>query len=324
MSTVGSWLSTRPWVWSLFGSMVMWVMVFLLSSHGLMGSLLINAGTAAFLAIVGLGQMLTITSGQGGIDLSIPYVMTLAAYVSITIMNGSNAHLWVAVAVSILLGIGVGLINSFSILVLRIPPIIATLAIGFVLESIIIVFAGQQTSFLPSPLLEGLAQNSVLGIPLILVPACGFAVVVAFMLFRTSFGLSLRAAGQNRRASFLAGVRVDGTIVGAYVLCGTLAAIGGLLLAGSDGGAFIAMGNAYLLESVGAVVIGGTLIIGGKPTVLGTLFGALFLTMLVTLAEITKLPIGIQDVIEGAAIIVVLVLANRPGTRRRMPVKKQR
>ncbi len=319
-SKAAAWISDHPWIWSLVGSVVMWILVDAISSRGLLGSLLINASVASFLAIVGLGQMLTITSGGGGIDLSIPYVMTLTAFVSIAIMNGQNANFVLAIVVSILMGVTVGLINSFSILVLRIPPIIATLAIGFILESGIIVFAGQQKSFLPSPMLEGLAQNRLVGVPLILVPTGIFAMLLALLLSRSSYGRSLLAVGQNRWAAFLAGVRTNRTVIVAYVLCGVLAAIGGLLLAGSDGGAFLEMGNSYLLESVGAVVIGGTLIVGGKPTVIGTLFGALFLTMIVTLTELTKLPIGVQDIIEGLAIIVVMVVANRSGTRKQLKI----
>ena len=301
----------QPWIWSAAGSALLWLLTAGISGRGLFGSLIANAAIASFLVVVSLGQMFTVTTGEGGIDLSIPYVMTLSAFISVAVMDGSNYHFVYALLLAICLGSVVGLVNALLILGLRIPPIIATMSMGFVMNSAAILYSNKLTSFSPSPLLTTLTQGRLAGIPIILICVVCISILVAFILRRTVFGRSIFAVGQNRVAARMAGVRTTRIVSVAYLISGSMAGLGGFLLAGRDGGAFMQMGNPYLLESVGAVVIGGTLISGGKSTVVGTLFGALFLVLVVTLMEITRFPTGIQEVIQGIVILGVLTMANQ-------------
>lgn len=305
------WTDSKPWIWSVAGCLVLWIATDVISGHGYFGSLMANAAIASFLVIVGLGQMLTISSGGGGIDLSIPYVMTFTAFVSIDSMNGLNSRLIWSVLLALGIGAMVGLINACSILILRIQPIITTLAMGFILDSAIVIYSNQLHTFVPSPLLSQLTTGSVLGIPFLLLVCVIIAFGIGFLLKRMTYGRSLMAVGQNSTAAYLAGARTQVTTALAYISSGILAGLGGLLLSGRDGGAFMEMANPYLLESVGAVVIGGTLISGGKSTVVGTLFGSLFLILLVTLMELTSLPIGVQDIVQGVIIILVISVSGK-------------
>jgi ribose transport system permease protein len=141
-------------------------------------------------------------------------------------------------------------------------------------------------------------------------------VATALVLNRTAYGRNLSAVGQNLRAARLAGVRTGWVIGIAFVASSTIAALTGVLLGAYIGGAFLEMGQPYLLQSIGAVVLGGTLIFGGSATALGTLFGSVLLVLIVTTMQIAGLPPGTQDVIQGLVIIVVLALAGGLSLRR--------
>jgi hypothetical protein len=140
---------------------------------------------------------------------------------------------------------------------------------------------------------------------------------VSFILNRTAYGRTLSAVGQNAIAARLAGVRTIHVAAGAFLASSILAAFTGLLLGAYVGGAFLNMGQPFLLRSLGAVVLGGTLIFGGSPTAIGTLFGAVPLVLIVTTMQITRLPPGTQDVVEGLVIVAVLALAGGTTLRRR-------
>lgn len=306
-----NWVDDAPWLWSLLASVLMWVVIGVLSRQFSLQTLMINATLATFLAIVGLGQMFVITGGEGGIDLSIPYVMTLTAFLSEGIMNGSNGNLLKGLFISLAAGFVVGVINALLIVVLNIPSIVATLAVGYIVDSASLVYANGFSSGQPSPLLQHFVKANFLGVPWIVIVTVGFALVLGTVLQKTAFGRRLLAMGQNEKAAQLAGIRVKQVRSLSFIISGVLAALGGVMLSVYGGGAFLNMGMPYLLESIGAVVIGGTLIGGGKSTVTGTLGGALFLTLVVTLMEVTKLAIGMQYVIEGVLVILVLLVANR-------------
>jgi ribose transport system permease protein len=140
--------------------------------------------------------------------------------------------------------------------------------------------------------------------------------VVAALLGATVYGRYLHAMGQSRMAAELSGIRVRRMIVYNFMLAGLLGATVGVLLAAYDGGAFQNIGDVYLLGSVAAVVVGGVPISGGKSSVPATLLGALVMTLLITLLEVSKLSVGLQDVLEGIAVIVIVVAAQLGRARR--------
>ena len=123
-------------------------------------------------------------------------------------------------------------------------------------------------------------------------------------MHKTVYGRELSAVGQNSRAAHFAGINVEQTTCIAYLLSGLLAAFGGLLLSGRVSGAFLEMGTPFLLQSVGAVVVGGSSIVGGMGTPLGTLLGSIFLAMIVTTMAVLRVPGGFQDMIQGILIIL--------------------
>lgn len=302
-----------PWIWACLGSLICYLAISILTSSFGFESLLTNAAIASLLAIVALGQMFAISSGDGGIDLSVPYIITLSSFLSFGIIQGSNGNLFKGILVIIFVGLFVGLLNSVAIIIFEIPPIIATMAMGFIVNTAILLYSTKFSSFKSSSLLSTIANGRLLGVPIILIFALICVLIVVVLLNTMTYGRAIMAVGQNRLASYFAGIQVNKTIMIAYMISGLFASIGGALIGARVNGAFLDMGQPYMLQSVGAVVIGGTLISGGKSTGIGTAFGALFLILLVTLMLVSHLSVGVQYIVEGIVLILVLAIGGNQG-----------
>lgn len=311
-----SWLRRHRWAFAGIGVLVLWGALSAATARFSLASLSGVATSAAFLAVVATGQMFAVATGGGNVDLSIPGVITLAAFATMILSGGTDAGLALALPAVAAIGLLTGAVNALLILRLRIPAIIATLAVGYVLETASLLANRRFTAFAISPLLRTLATARPAGVPAILLLALALAAAAAALIGRTAYGRWLMATGQNAVAADLAGVRVGRVTTVAFLLSGVLAALDGALLSAHAGGAFLEMGRPYLLQSVGAVVVGGTLIFGGSATPLGTLLGALLLVLIVTTMQIAGLPGGVQDMVQGAVIIAVLAAAGNGLTRR--------
>jgi ribose transport system permease protein len=300
----------QSWVWALLGTLLLWTLLSAGSGQVSIGSLSGILASAAVLCVVAIGQMLVVTTGDGAVDLSIPNVMTLAGFLATSVISGNDGQLLNGLAVVVLLGSTVGILNALTINHLRIPPIITTLAVGYILTTGTLIFNRGFRTYAVSPLLVSLASTRIADIPVLLILALAASFLAYLLLHRTVYGRSLAAIGQNSDAAYLAGVRVKTTRLVAYVISGVLAALGGVLLSARVGGAFLEMGNPFLLQSVGAVVVGGSSILGGKATALGTFLGSIFLVMVVTTMQVLRLAGGLQQVAQGILIILVLAVAT--------------
>lgn len=300
-----------PWIWAALGSLIMWLALGILANGLNFGSLIAASTNASLLAIVSLGQMLVITTGGGAIDLSIPNVITLSAFLFAGISSGSNLKALYAIPIVLLIGSTVGLLNAFAVLFLNIPPMIATLAIGYIVMTVILLYNPHfTTAYVPSVLIH-IARDRLFGfLPIVLLIVIVFVILLTLMLSRTRYGRSLTAVGQNIDAARLVGIPVNLIQGIAYVLSGLFAAIGGILISSQVNGAFLGLGDPYLLQTTGAVVVGGTLIFGGRAVPVGTLLGSLFLTLLVTAIQVAGLKIGGQFIVEGLFIILVLFIST--------------
>jgi ribose transport system permease protein len=322
VSTVSAWARRAPWVWSVLGAIVAWLLIGVVTGRPSWETLTINATLAAFLAFVALGQLLVITGGGGGIDLSIPYVITLSAYWSCGTMAGSDRNLLPGIATALAIGLAVGAANAVVVLVLDMPPIVGTLAVGFLTDSAVNVYASNSRLGAPSPTLADFVRGDLLGVPRLVLVAAAFTAAAGFALHHVVTGRQLVATGQSEAAAALGGVRVRRVRAMTYLTSGLLGGLAGLTLAGFNNSAFLNMGEPYLLSSIGAVVLGGSLIAGGRSTAVGTAGGALFLTLVLTLMQSSKLDVGLQNVGEGLLIIGVLLVAGQraadesPGGRR--------
>lgn len=307
---VAVWTYQAPWFWALLGIVLLWGTLSLSSEHIGLSNLSGVLVSAAILALASLGQTFVLTTGGGAVDLSIPSLITLTAFVTMGAASGADARLPLAAAAAAGLGLAVGVVNALLVLFGRIPPILATLAVGYVLTTLSLLYNRGFRIFAVPPLLTGLVSNHLWGVPLIFALALAVSGGVAFLLNRTPFGFALAGYGQNPLAAELAGIRRVPLVVTTYVLSGWCAAFAGLVLAARVGGAFVGMGDAYLLQTVGAAVLGGTSVMGGRASAFGTVLGAVFLTLATTTMQALKLPTGLQEFVEGAFIVLLVIVAN--------------
>jgi galactofuranose transport system permease protein len=231
---------------------------------------------ASPIIVVALGMALVI--GTEGVDLSVGAVMALAAaVVPLYLGYGFLA----AIAVALLAGLLAGLVNGALVAVVGVQPIVATLALFVGGRGLALVLADGQLKSISDETFLALGTGDLLGVPVIVVAAAVVAVVMAFVVRRTTFGRQLVAVGGNRRASELSGLPVKRILLGTYVISGLLAAVAGILatsrLQASDPST---IGLLFELYAITAVVVGGTPLSGGKVRVLGTIAGALLMQLI--------------------------------------------
>lgn len=265
---------------------------------------------AAFIGIVAVGQTVVIVGG--GIDLSVPWIMNSAAILVTAIAHGQNWPLIWIVPLILLFGCAVGVVNGVGIALLRVPPIVMTMSVNVVTQGLLLIV----TRGFPPPLapkaLTFIAAGKLGPIPIILFVWIALAVAIVLLERRTAFGRYLYALGSNRAVAMLSGVPVARTTITAYAISGVSAALAGILLTGYSRQAYLGMGNPYLFTSIAAVAIGGTSILGGTGSYLGTVAGALLLTILTGLLPILRLDAGALSIIYGAVILAAVSLAAPP------------
>lgn len=306
---IRGWLAKRPWIWSYAAAFVVWLAISGIAGRGFLGTLTSTFALAPFLVLVGIGQMMVITLGNGHIDLSLPNVLTVSAFVSTSVINGQDRSIGLGFLAAIGIALVVASVNSFTILILRVPPIVATLAVGLIIQSATLISSDNLTASL-SPELVAFTRYRVFGISLLGVLCVLVALGAGFLLFRTSFGRSVQAIGQKVEGARLTGLKVNTVIVSSYAISAASAAIAGVLL-GAFSSPNLDLGTPYLLNSITVVVLGGSLIAGGRSNVRGIWGSSIFLLLLLTLLDVSGASVAIQNVVKGLLIILVLVLIGK-------------
>jgi ribose transport system permease protein len=265
----------------------------------------------SFLGIIATGMMLVILLGQ--IDLSVPWTVALGAMMASAAAAYGPYGEFFAIPFGILCGCIIGLINGFAVAYLRIPSMIITLAINVVAQGLMVAYSG---GFAPqdsaSPAMRWLGSATVLWIvpvPVIVWAVTGIAAV--FLLTRTTFGRSVYGIGNKEAAAYLSGIPTQRVVMVAFMLCGALAAFGGVLLAGYSGKAAQSLGDPYLLPSIAAVVLGGTSILGGRGNYLGTIAGVIFITLLQSILGTLQMGEFGRQIAYGTIIVAMLLLYGR-------------
>jgi ribose transport system permease protein len=309
-----SFLRSTPWLWSYLGALLVWLAaIWFTHGYGAGGMISAALALAVFSVVSGIAQMFVITLGPGNIDLSLPANIGLASAVAMKVMGGSDAMTAAGILAALFSGVAIGFGNYLLIWLLRIPPIIATLSASFIIQSVGISY-GRGLQIKPPPGFADFTTAQALGIPVLTIGAVFFTIVVGIVLHRTIYGRSVLAIGQNPRAAWLAGVKVERTRCLTYVLSGALGGICGALLAGYFRGSSLEIGDEYLLASIALVVIGGTSVSGGKANVAGLWGAGLFLVLLLTMLNTFGVSAGIRYIVTGLVIIGVIIAAG--GERR--------
>jgi ribose transport system permease protein len=209
-------------------------------------------------------------------------------------------------------GLLIGLINGIGVAYLRVPSMIFTLGVNAVMRGLMVAHTGgyaPQTA--ATDVMRMLASERTLGIPNALFVWAAVSVLTVVILQRTPLGRYIYAIGNKEAAAYLAGVNTRRVTVVCFALCGLSAALAGVLLAGYSTKAYQAMGDAYLLPSIAAVVIGGTNILGGRGRYAGTVVGVVLIVLLNSVLSIMEMPEAGRQVIYGLVIILMLLVYGR-------------
>jgi ribose transport system permease protein len=301
----------RAYIWAYLAAALSFGATMIISGGQGGGSLVYVALTfASFSAIVGIGQMFVITLGPGNVDLSIPASMTLAATLSLKFMGTESGLIFWGFAITVFIGVACGVFNYCLILILRIPPIIATLSASFLYQSLAI-WSNRGLRIKPPEPLATFTTEGTLGIPNVALLSLTVAVFAWVILERSIFGRWILGAGQNLRAAQLSGVPVNLVRASVYVGCAVLASITGFLLACFSGGANLNMGTEYMLMSIAVVVIGGCSIAGGNSNIPGIWGAALFMFLLISMLNTYGFAAGVRLVLTGVIIVAVVVFASK-------------
>lgn len=256
---------------------------------------------ASFLAILGLGQGIVILTG--GLDLSLPWAIASSGILLTTLVHGSNSLALWGVPLVLAYGAFAGILNGAGVAILGISPIVVTLAMNGILQGFALVLTGGAPQGWAPPALQVFMTGQFLFMTPVVWFLILFVVASTLLLTRTTFGRRIYAVGNGARVAHMSGVGVGGTLIGAYAISGFCSALTGILLAGFNGQAFNGMGDPYLLPSIAVVVVGGTLITGGRGHYLGILGGALALTALSTLLAGTMLSDALRSIIYGLVVL---------------------
>lgn len=265
---------------------------------------------ASFMGIAAIGQNLTILTG--GIDLSIANTITFANIIGAQLMMGRDENMLKAFLAVIVMGLVIGTVNGAGIRFLKIPPFIMTLGVGTVVQGIFLIYTKGAPKGNAAPFLRSICGQSMFGIISgIVIFWLIFAVAAVIILKKTPYGRKIYSVGINEQAARFSGIHTGWMIFSVYMLSAVIAAIAGFLLVGYTGTSFLDVGTSYNTKTIAAVIIGGTAISGGKGGYLGTVAGAVIMTVLDDFLTIVSIPEAGRQIMQGVIILMLVLIYSR-------------
>lgn len=271
---------------------------------------------ASIIGVICVGMTFVITAG--GIDLSVGSVMGLTTVVAslAAVQRAAGETSWLLMVVlALAVGMFAGLINGVIIAYGNVVAFIATLAMLVAARGAAELISGRRTQIVIERDFLAVMRSNFLGVPLLI---WIFALVAAagwFLLTRTTFGRRTVAIGGNLEAARLAGIKVKRHIVWLYVLSGVTVGIAGIMMMGRTTAGTSTHGGLFELDAIAAVVVGGTLLVGGRGTIVGTVLGVLLFSTLTNVFTQNNLDTSVQQVAKGAIIVVAVLLQQRFAVR---------
>jgi ribose transport system permease protein len=311
---IGTILKSRPFLTALVVILVWVVAGALKPGFGSFGHLRYLIELAAVIGLVAVGQTFVVIAG--GIDLSVAAIVTVSAVGVPLVAAGFDGTGAIAVVTILAIATGIGFLNGLGVALLRVHPMIMTLAMATFLQGVLILIAGGSAVSMQNPLLSWLGNARPLGAPASLYLWVVVAAAALVVLHRTPFGARVFALGANPLASQLSGVGVVATTTAVYAVSGFAAGLAGVLVLGMNGQGYVGIGDPYLLASIAAVVLGGTSILGGSGTYAGTIPGAILLVTITALITVVNASAGWRNILFGSLILVLLLLSGREAVRR--------
>ncbi|AEI45426.1 ABC transporter permease [Paenibacillus mucilaginosus] len=294
-------------------------------SYDNMADILRSISIVTFIAIG-----VTFSQIVDGFDLSAGSTVSLTTVVTATLMVWYQMPLIAVLTLPLLIGVLVGLLNALLIVKIRIPDLLATLAVMYIIGGVHKTYTKGFSIYNNMQMTDGtkapgkftseflwIGQGKLLGIPVPVLLMIGAVILVHVFLTYTRWGRQMYVTGGNREAARLSGIAVNRVRTLAYVLSGVFAAVGGILFSARVGSGQIDAGSPLLMEAVAAVFVGYSVLGAGKPNVIGTFFGAVLIGVLLNGLTMLNLPYYAFDIIKGAVLVAALAATFIHLSRRR-------
>lgn len=298
-------VSPYMWVWG--GVVLIYLLtLFATPNAASLTSLTSMLPYVGILALAAFGQAIVVM--QRGIDFSVVGAIIMNAMV-VAFLTSAGWDASLAIATTLVIGLAIGLVNGLVVVFLNLTPLVATLAAnGLYLGIALLLGGGFPVAVAPD--LQSFARGNIFGISTIFLLAVIFGVLLMVTLNRTVVGRRFVAAGSNSTTASAAGIPVRTYTLSAYVGAGVCYSLAGMLLASYIGDARMTMGGDYLMASIAAVVIGGTPLTGGRGSILATLGGAVFMTMLTQFVLALGAPSSVQLLVQAIVLVAAVTLPN--------------
>ncbi|ANT52704.1 sugar ABC transporter permease [Mesorhizobium amorphae] len=307
-------LSSRPFLTVAIVAAVWIAASFASRGFGAYGHLRYLVELGAVIGLVAAGQTFVVIAG--GIDLSVAAIVTVSA-ISLPLLSWQADPTGLAPVLAVLaLTTIIGLVNGLGVALLRVHPMIMTLAMATFLQGLLIIIAGGSAVTAENPLVHWLGNARPAGIPAGVLLWVAVSMIVLTVMHATPFGARIFAMGANPLAAALSGVPVTSTTLAVYGISGFTSGLAGVLVLGMNGQGYVGIGDPYLLASIAAVVLGGTSILGGLGTYAGTIPGAILLVTITALITVVNASPGWRSILFGSLILGLLLLSGREQARR--------
>jgi len=270
------------------------------------------------LGLVAIGQTLVILGAS--LDLSVVHVVSLASLIAATTMAGSPGNIAPAVALTLGVAAVIGLANGLIVTKLKVNGFIATLGVGLILKGYLDTQYQGTAGVVPREF-QLLGATGIGPVPVSTIVMLALAVVVWFLLTRTRTGNHLYAVGGDLQVSRLSGLRTSTPLIVAHIVCSVFAGLAGLLLASRSGVGNPIAGTqgGYDLLSIAAVVLGGTLLMGGKGSIWGTIGGVAIFAVVDNVMSVMQVNPFLKDVVRGVVIVAAVAVYSGRVIRARRP-----
>jgi ribose transport system permease protein len=267
--------------------------------------------SASIIGVVTVGMTFVIIGG--GIDLSVGALVALASVWATTLATQSYGA-FVMVTCALLVGMGAGLVNGVLIAYGRLVPFIVTLAMLVSARGLAQSLSDRRTQLVTVPAINDIATTDVLGIPLLVYIFAAVIVIGWLVLNRSTFGRRTFAVGGNPEAARLAGIDIRRHTALLYVVSGLCCGIAAVMIMARTTTGSSTHGDLYELDAIAAVIIGGTLLTGGRGTLIGSILGVLVFTTITNLFVLNNLPTEVQNIAKGLIIVAAVLLQRRGRT----------
>jgi ribose transport system permease protein len=286
---------------------------FLIPGFGVYPHLRYLVELAAVIGLVGVGQTVAVIGG--GIDLAVSATITVTALVLPMVSFDADVSGLGAIALALGVAAAIGAVNGLGVGYLGLPPLIMTLAMATILQGLLVLIAGGSAISVSNATLDWIGNTHLLTISMSILLWLAVAAICLAWMHGTRSGALIFAIGTNPIASQLSGVSIRKLTLATYVISGLCSGLAGLLLLSMNGQGYVGIGDPYLLSSIAAVVLGGTSILGGRGSYLGTVAGAVLLVTMTALITVINASEGWRSLILGCLILGMLPLSGRDPSR---------